>query len=179
MELKSLVTIHLKRSLTTRLYNLSRNTKFADSSILLQKVINYLVKCFSYGVAQNKGNAKAIQPTINSIVPHTFGDHKNSDNKWCKFKQDPASCKHHDLLYGKDLFGDELRSALENIFSDYCTDAVADKLAPMTNSQKNEALNSVVDSKNPKIRCYGGSESNDFRVVCGVAQTNLRYGYVS
>ena len=79
--------IHMKRSLTTRLYNLSHNTKFADSSILSQKVINYLVKCFSYSVAQNKGNAKAIQAT-NCIVPHAFRDHKNCDNKWCKFKQD-------------------------------------------------------------------------------------------
>ncbi|KAK2566044.1 hypothetical protein P5673_010370 [Acropora cervicornis] len=129
---------------------------------------------------QNKGNAKAIQATINyCIVPHSFGDHKNCDTKWCRFMQDPASYKHHDLPYGKDLFGDKLRSALENIFSDYCTDAVADKLAPMTNSQRNEALNSVVGSKNPKIRFYGGSDSNDFRVACGVAQTNLRYGYVS
>ncbi|XP_068732248.1 uncharacterized protein [Montipora capricornis] len=171
--------IHMKRSLTTRLYYLSHNTKFANSSILSQKVINYVVKCFSYGVAQNKGNAKAIQKAINCIVPHAFGDHKNCDNKWCRFMQDPASYKHHDLPYGKDLFGDKLRSALENIFSDYCTDAVADKLAPMTNSQRNETLNSVVGSKNPKIRFYGGSESNDFRVACGVAQTNLRYGYVS
>jgi len=54
---------------------------------------------------------------------------------------------------------------------------VAEKLAPMTNSQRNEALNSVIGSKNPKIRFYGGSESNDFRVACGVAQTNLRYSY--
>ena len=49
----------------------------------------------------------------------------------------------------------------------------------MTNSQRNEALNSVVGSKNPKIRFYGASESNDFRVACGVAQTNLRYGYIT
>jgi len=56
---------------------------------------------------------------------------------------------------------------------------VADKLAPMTNSQWNEALNSVVGSKNPKISFNGGSESNDFCVASEVAQTNLRYGYVS
>ena len=49
----------------------------------------------------------------------------------------------------------------------------------MTNSQRNETLNSVVGSKNPKIRFYGGSDSNDFRIACGIAQTNLRYGYVS
>ena len=49
----------------------------------------------------------------------------------------------------------------------------------MTNSQRNEALNIVIGLKNPKIRFYGGSESNDFRVACGVAQTNLRYSHVS
>ena len=40
--------IHMKRSLTTRLYNLSQNEKFDNCSPLSQKVINYLVKCFSY-----------------------------------------------------------------------------------------------------------------------------------
>ena len=37
----------------------------------------------------------------------------------------------------------KLELALNNIFSDYFTDAVAEKLAPLTNSQRNEALNSV------------------------------------
>ncbi|CAB4018109.1 exonuclease R569, partial [Paramuricea clavata] len=31
---------------------------------------------------------------------------------------------------------------------------------------------------NPKIRFYGGIESNDFRVTCAVAQTNVGYGYI-
>ena len=38
---------HMKRSLTTRLYNLSQHGKFDNCSPLSQKVINYLVKCFS------------------------------------------------------------------------------------------------------------------------------------
>ena len=38
--------VHTKRSLTTRLYNLSQHGKFVNSSTLSQKVINYLVKCF-------------------------------------------------------------------------------------------------------------------------------------
>ena len=117
--------IHMKRSLTTRLYNLSHSSKFADSSILSQKVINYMVKCFSYAV-ENKRNAKAIQSNIKCIAPHAFGDHTNCGIKLCKFKQDSASYKHHDLPYGKYLFGDKLRSALANIFSDYCSDAVAE-----------------------------------------------------
>ena len=41
-----------------------------------------------------------------------------------------------------------------------------------------ESFNSVVGSKNPKIRFYSGSESNDFHVACAVAQINTGYGYV-
>ena len=44
--------VHMKRSLTTRLYN---------SSTLSQKVINYLVKYFSYAITQNKGNSIEIK----------------------------------------------------------------------------------------------------------------------
>ena len=57
-------------------------------------------------------------------------------------------------------------------------DTVIQKLSPAANSQRNESFNSTVGSKNPKIRFYGGSESSDFRVACGVAQTNAGYGYV-
>ena len=39
----SVTIIHMKRSLTTRLYNLSHSTKFAESSILSQKVIGKVV----------------------------------------------------------------------------------------------------------------------------------------
>ena len=53
--------VHAKRSLTTRLYNLSQRGKFVNSSTLSQKVINYLVKCFTYSVSQNKGNPSALQ----------------------------------------------------------------------------------------------------------------------
>lgn len=56
--------VHAKRSLTTRLYNLSQYGKFVNSSTLLQKVINYLVKCFTYSVSQNKGNPSALQKIL-------------------------------------------------------------------------------------------------------------------
>lgn len=116
-----------------------------------------------------------------------FGEKKAKDlsalragySAWCGFKENPETYKHSSLPYGKDLVGNNLKSALTTIFNDYSTDVVADKLAPALNSQRNEALNSVVGSKNPKIRFYGVSESNDFRVAYGVAQINLRYEYVN
>ena len=172
-------TVHAKRSLTTRLYNLAQRGKFTNSSALSQKVINYLVKCFSYCVTQNKGNPLALQTALKSIVPHAFGDHSTCNESWCRAKQDPQNYKHSDLPYGKDLFGAELRSSVQSIFDEYCTDLVVQKLAPAANSQRNEALNSTIGSKNPKIRYYGGSASNDYRVACGISQANCRYNYIS
>ena len=65
-----------------------------------------------------------------------------------------------------------------DILEEYSTDTVVIKLAPCANSQRNESLNSSIGSKNPKTRFYGGSEINDFRVACGVAQTNIGYNYI-
>ena len=170
--------VHTKRSLTTRLYNLKQNVRFPNSSTLSQKVINYLVKCFSYAIAQNKGNPEEIKKAIECIVPHAFGDHTKCNISWCGYKSDLINYKHKTLPHGKDLFGESLKKALNNLFNDYCTETVVNKVAPCSNSQRNETLNSVVGSKNPKIRFYGGSDSNDFRVACAVAQRNLRYAYV-
>ena len=103
-----------------------------------------------------------------SIVPHAFGDHSNCETRWCKFKSNPATYKHKELPYRKDLHGKKLQLALINIFNGSdSTNGVAEKLAPLTNSQRNEALNSVIESKDPKIRFYSGIERNqiDQRVV--------------
>jgi hypothetical protein len=85
---------------------------------------------------------------------------------------------HAYLTYGKDLHGEELKQVLNDIFSQYHSDTMVEKPAPIANSQRNESFNSTVGSKNPKIRFYGESESNDFRVACAVAQTNVGYGYI-
>ncbi|KAJ7336009.1 hypothetical protein OS493_013379 [Desmophyllum pertusum] len=112
-----------------------------------------------------------------SDVVHTKR-HENCDQSWCQFKKDPTTYRHSELPFGKDLQGDALEAALTAVFDDYSTDIVVKKLAPATNSQRNEAFNNVVGSKNPKIRFYGGSESNDFRVACGVSQTNEGREYI-
>ena len=79
---------------------------------------------------------------------------------------------------GKDLFGDSLKKALSDILDEYSTDIVVNKLTPCANSQRNESLNSTIGSKDSKTRFYGGSESNDFWVACGVVQTNIGYNHI-
>ncbi|XP_067030541.1 uncharacterized protein [Acropora muricata] len=172
-------TIHTKRSLATRLFNLKDRFKIQNCSTLSNKVINYYAKCFSYVVAQNAGNPELLKSGINSIVPHSFGEHSLCDKSWCGFQKCPERYKHTGLPNGKSLYGEPLKNALTNIFSEYATDIVVKKLSPCANSQRNESLNNTIATKNPKTRYYGGSGCNDFRVACGVAQRNLGYGYVS
>ncbi|CAB4039795.1 Hypothetical predicted protein [Paramuricea clavata] len=95
-----------------------------------------------------------------------------------RFIENPATYTHNDLPHGKDLHGEQLKKVLTELFNEYCTDTVISKLAPCANSQRKESLNSVIGTKNPKTR-YGGSESSDFRVACGIAQVNVGYGYIS
>ena len=165
--------IHIKRSITTRLYNLSKAAHFQDSSTLSAKVINYLVKCFPIVVAQNKTDPEEMRSSLRCIVPHSFGDHSGCSNSWCRYQQNPNEYKHTNLSHGRNLHGDALKSALTEIFSQYYSDIVVKKLVPAVNSQRNKSFNSVIGSNAPKIRYYGGSERNDFRVACVVAQTTV------
>ena len=167
--------IHAKRSLTTRLYNLKDRFKNPNCSILSSKVINYFSKCFSYAISQNVGEPENLRANLKCIVPHAFGNHAICDISWCGFKKSPATYKHTDLPNGKDSQGEPLQRAL----NEYTTDVVMSKRSPGANSQRNECLNSIIASKNPKTRFYGGSESNDFRDACAVAQINIGYNYVS
>ena len=91
-----------------------------------------------------------------------FGNHKNCNESLFPAKKDPINYKHSELPYGKDLYGNDFKKTLEIIFDEYCTDIVVAKLSPGANLQRNEALNSVLGSKNPKISYYGASASNDF-----------------
>ena len=163
-------TVHTKRSLTSKLYTLKDTQKFPGCSTLSPKVISYLGNCFGYCVAQNKRDEGKLKEGIRNIVPHAFGNHDNCSVSWCRYKVNPVGYKHSELPFGKDLFGDKLEKALTAIFEEYSTDVVIKKLVPAANSQRNEALNSVISTKAPKSRYYGGSESNDFRVACGVGQ---------
>ena len=61
---------------------------------------------------------------------------------------------HSSLPHGKDLHGEKLQEELEKVMGNF-------------------------GSKAPKIRQYGTSESNDFRVACAVSQKNIGHTYVS
>ena len=118
---------------------------FCESDFLLRQG-------FSNCEAQNKDKLASLKAAIKNIVPHAFVKHKNCDQSWCQFKKDPISYRHSELPFGKDLNGDSLEEELTAVFDDYSTDVVVKKLASATNSQRKEAFNNVVGSKNPKFR---------------------------
>ena len=62
-------------------------------------------------MAQHKNNPQSLQIAIQNIVPHAFSKHQNCDDVWCHYRQDPASCEHNGLPFGKYLHGDELQKA--------------------------------------------------------------------
>ena len=163
---------HIKRTLEGKLLKIkSQHKELTDT------VIKYIKKCFSYAIAQNKGDPTSLATALQSIPGHIFGDHSRCNKAWCGYHKDPEHYLHKSLSRtGKDLTSVALHDALVNILSTFA--ANAEKLAPHGSSQRNEALNNTIGSKAPKIRHYGGSSSNDQRIAAAVAQKNIGYTFV-
>ena len=89
---------------------------------------------------------------------------------------EPYNHRHKSLPRGKDLKGEKLEEDLNAVVDIFVQNS--EKLTPLGSSQSNEALNNSIDSKAKKIRHYGASESNDFRVAFAVSQNNVAYSYV-
>ena len=164
---------HACRALGSCLYSARSKVKR-----LTPKVIGYIQKCFPYCIKQNKSEPSSLLEGLLATVPHAFGQHERC-REWCKHKEDPENYSHKDLPGGEDLKGDDLLAAIEDAMQPFLTEEAARKLAPGGSSQRNECLNSVVGSKVPKIRHYGGSESSDFRTAAGFTQFNEGYDYVA
>ena len=173
---------HATRTIVGHLNKISSERKHQPGeSPLSQKVIEYFRKCFSSCLCQNEGDPERLKVTMKAIVPHAFGDHQHCLKhtlKWCDYIKNPEQYHHKDLTNGKDLQGESLKTVLTDLFGVYSSDLVINKLVANASSQINESWHSIVSSKAPKIRFYGGSESSDQRVASAVAQTNSGKQYL-
>ena len=168
---------HVLRTLGKILHQ-SKHFEFgAGNNRLNDTVIEYVLSCFGAAFTKNKGDAKGLQKSLEAMVPYLFGSH-DLCGKWCGFKENPKSYKHKNLPVGNDLVGSGLKAFLEETLKPYMTDEAVDKLYPLGSTQRNESLNGVIGSKNPKTRFYGVSESSDFRTAAAVAQFNDKYSYL-
>ena len=88
---------HVKTNVSKQLYALK--TKEKGLSV---KVINYIMRNFSYMLSQNQQNIQGIENGLKAVVGHMFGDHTFCDTHWCVFLENQTAKFRH-LPYGKPL----------------------------------------------------------------------------
>ncbi|CAG2205332.1 unnamed protein product [Mytilus edulis] len=155
---------HMKKTLGKKLYDLKNKHQSLST-----KVINYVIKCFNFLVAQGKGQPEKICKSLPALAKHPFGDHSDCHTDWCRFIEE-TGMKYRSLPYGKPLSDKSLQASLQQIFSSYAEHS--NKLANLESTQGNESFNKTVASKAPKSKHYGGSGSLGYRIAASVVQKN-------
>ncbi|XP_062579139.1 uncharacterized protein LOC134241063 [Saccostrea cucullata] len=130
---------HLKKLFTNSLFTLKKK----HSSLTLS-VIKYIQKCFSYSIAQGKGNASQIKEDLSSIPLHIFGDHQHCSSRWCNFINNP-NLRYKSLPHGKPLKDRFLQDDLKEVFSSYASHS--DRLSCLGSTQSNESFQRMVNKK--------------------------------
>ncbi|KAK3108325.1 hypothetical protein FSP39_005637 [Pinctada imbricata] len=162
---------HVIKNLTSSLMKISQaNKEFTN------KGVKHFKKCFNYALHQNKGDPLNLKKNIDAIVPHSFGDHSQCNDKWCGFLRDENTYKHKTLPNGDDLKGPELKQSLQDLFHKFSRNA--ESLSDLGTSNPNENLNNMISKKAPKSQHYSGSESLAYRVSAAVAQKNTGHKYL-
>ncbi|XP_062600102.1 uncharacterized protein LOC134261717 [Saccostrea cucullata] len=162
---------HVVRNLSNALYKVKET-----HGGLSVKTIKYFKKCFAYTIQQNKNDVEGIRKNLYATVPHAFGDHSQCNSSWCGFLKDPSTYRHKSLPSGKDLVGEKLREALQDVFQKHAEKA--EKYIDLGSSNANENLNQMIAKKAPKAQHYSGSESLSYRVAAAVAQKNEGHKYI-
>lgn len=90
---------------------------------------------------------------------------------FCSFVKQQERYKPKNLPYGKYLHGNGNLANLQKVFEYFIKNV--DRLLNMGSTKDNKSFNSIVASKHPKNRFYGGSESTAFRLAAAVSQKTL------
>ncbi|XP_043285641.1 uncharacterized protein [Venturia canescens] len=161
---------HTSKGVKNMLYKIGKD-KDPDGE-LSPDAIKYLHRCFTYAVAQNKGNTDAVKSAILNIPFHAFNIHRKCGT-WCKYVRDPEKYSHSDITnFKNDILFEELKRVFTKLSDN------ADKFSAGASSQANESLNSIMSRKAPKNICYSRSESADIRYACAVGQKNEGEQYI-
>ena len=113
--------------------------------------------------AQGSKRARLEKHGTDIVEVEDDGKHEDCDASWCGYHKDPGNFTHKSLPHGKDLKDGKLQKHLEAVVEVFAKNA--ERLVHLGSSQANESLNNSTGSKAPKIRHYGASDSNDFRVA--------------
>ena len=159
---------HTSKNVKKELYNIEKNYKE-----LKRDGINYLHRCFTYAMAQNKGNSAAMAQNIRSIPYHVFNNHEKC-GQWCGFIKDPENYDHKIVPGG---FHDiNLLETLKAVFERLAINA--DKFSVGVSTNINESLNASMASKAPKSKSLSTTAAADYRYACVVAQKNIGESYM-
>lgn len=76
---------HTKKHLGNSLYSLQKTHKSFSN-----KCVQFIQKCFSYAVIQNKNQPENLKSPLSQTVPHAFGGHSHCES-WCGYISNPES----------------------------------------------------------------------------------------
>lgn len=161
---------HIRKTFSSNLYGLQPKHKSLST-----KVIRYLVKCFNYMLAQNRGNPDGIQKGLDALGKHPFGDHTSCSDSWCSHVSNPKQ-KYTALPYGKPMRDSHLQESLQTVCSKFLKYSI--KLSNLGSTQANESFNKTVSMKAPKNHHFSSSASLNYRVAASVAEKNTGQTYV-
>ncbi len=164
-------TGHSSKGLQSKLYELSKVHK--ELRLEGHTAIKTIKAHYNYAVAQCKGKPDDLADRLGQIVPHIFDEHDKCGS-WCKAAEDPLY-KPKGLPKDKYLEDKALRLSLDSLFKEQINNV--DSIAPAASTRPNESNHNIFASKAAKVRWYGGSESYDGRVSCGVCSKNIGYDY--
>lgn len=138
---------HTAKGVKNVLYKIDK-TKDPEHELNTES-IKYLHKCFTYAMAQHKGDPVGKSAAIKNIPFHAFNIHSNCGN-WCGYTTNPENYKHKTVP--QDFSNQILFEELKNMFNKLGDNA--DKFAAGASSQPNESLNAIMAWKCPKANCY-------------------------
>lgn len=162
---------HTSKGVTSALYNIQ--SKNDTGKELTSESIKYVSRCFTYAMAQNKGNSKSMANAVRNIPNHLFNIHDNCGD-WCGYKKDPEHYDHSTIPGG--FKNPKLFNVLKKTFDKLADNA--DSYAAGLSTNTNESLNGSMATKCPKRLCFSQSASADNRFAAVVAEKNLGTQYL-
>lgn len=164
-------TNHTKKGVVNLLYKVTSSEDTLKE--LSKEAKDYLHRCFSYALEQNKGNSDELAKALKNIPFHAFNKHDNC-GIWCRYDVNKENYDHSAIPDG--FQSPELFETLERIFNKLAENS--ERFTSAASSQGNESLDNSITRKCPKNICYSLSESADTRVNCAVSQKNCSFHYL-
>ncbi|XP_065925337.1 uncharacterized protein [Magallana gigas] len=161
---------HIRKNFSSCLYDLKKKHKSLST-----RIIQYLLKCFNYLLAQNQGNPNGIEKALDALWQHPFGNHEFCSDSWCPHINDPQQ-RYSSLPYGKPLKDSQLQDSLHMLCNQWKQNSY--KLSRLGSTQPNESFNRSVSLKAPKNHHFSGSASLNYRVAATVAEKNSGDSYL-